>query len=376
MADVKISALPLASTPLAGTEILPIVQSATTDQVTVANLTAGRAVSASSLTLTTPLSAANGGTGTATAFTAGSVVFAGASGVYSQDNVNFFWDDTNNRLGIGTVAPVSQLTIFAPGNFTGNDATYPGTLQINQAGISTLAATGGLEFKASVFGAGYGAKIVGFDNGSLAFGYRANSATWSESMRITNVGNVSIGDTTAPSKLYVLQSLDSVGFRVYNNNASFTSEAFQVIALRAATSAYTLAAFYSGGGGAYAVKILGDGSIYSATLTGGATTLSVDASGYIIRTPSDRNLKINDVEVPYGLSTVQKMRPIIHEWTTEANMGDGKSIGFIAQEMEAIIPEVISGVNTKSLDYGKLTPVLVKAIQELAAKVAKLEAKI
>lgn len=44
----------------------------------------------------------NGGTGTATAFTLGSVVFAGTSGVYDQDNTNFFWDNTNNRLGIGT----------------------------------------------------------------------------------------------------------------------------------------------------------------------------------------------------------------------------------------------------------------------------------
>lgn len=63
MADVKISALPSSTTPLAGTEVLPIVQSSTTKQVSIANLTAGRAVSASSLTLTTPLSAANGGTG-------------------------------------------------------------------------------------------------------------------------------------------------------------------------------------------------------------------------------------------------------------------------------------------------------------------------
>jgi hypothetical protein len=44
MADVKISALPASTTPLAGTEVLPIVQSATTRQVSVANLTAGRSV--------------------------------------------------------------------------------------------------------------------------------------------------------------------------------------------------------------------------------------------------------------------------------------------------------------------------------------------
>ena len=61
MADTKISALPASTTPLAGTEELPIVQSGTTKQVSVANLTAGRAVSASSLALTAGnLSVANG----------------------------------------------------------------------------------------------------------------------------------------------------------------------------------------------------------------------------------------------------------------------------------------------------------------------------
>jgi hypothetical protein len=53
MADTKISALPASTTPLAGTEVLPIVQSSTTKQVSVANLTAGRAISATELTLTT-----------------------------------------------------------------------------------------------------------------------------------------------------------------------------------------------------------------------------------------------------------------------------------------------------------------------------------
>lgn len=53
MADLKISQLPAASTPLAGTEVLPIVQSGSTVQVSVNNLTAGKAVSASTVTATT-----------------------------------------------------------------------------------------------------------------------------------------------------------------------------------------------------------------------------------------------------------------------------------------------------------------------------------
>jgi hypothetical protein len=71
-------------------------------------------LSSVSMTLgwTGQLAVSRGGTGTGTAFTAGSVVFAGASGVYSQDNANFFWDDTNNRLGIGTTAPNSSIELL------------------------------------------------------------------------------------------------------------------------------------------------------------------------------------------------------------------------------------------------------------------------
>jgi hypothetical protein len=71
---VKISGLPSATTPLAGTEVLPIVQGGVTDQVSVADLTVGRAISAASLTLTTTaLTVANGGTGLAT-LTANNVI--------------------------------------------------------------------------------------------------------------------------------------------------------------------------------------------------------------------------------------------------------------------------------------------------------------
>ena len=53
MADLKISQLPAATTPLAGSEVLPIVQSGTTKQVSIDNLTAGKAVSATSVSATT-----------------------------------------------------------------------------------------------------------------------------------------------------------------------------------------------------------------------------------------------------------------------------------------------------------------------------------
>jgi hypothetical protein len=53
--------------------------------------------------------------GTITSATAGSILFAGAAGILQQDNANFFWDDSNNRLGIGTNAPDSALRITSAG---------------------------------------------------------------------------------------------------------------------------------------------------------------------------------------------------------------------------------------------------------------------
>ena len=73
----------------------------------------------SSAPLATPVSTSNGGTGTSTTFTAGSVVFAGPSGVYSQDNANFFWDDTNNRLALA-LPGTPETAIHTGGAVTAN----------------------------------------------------------------------------------------------------------------------------------------------------------------------------------------------------------------------------------------------------------------
>ncbi len=103
---------------LATTSQLPVAAALTRTNDTNVTLTLGGTpatalLQATSLTLgwTGTLDVSRGGTGTGTAFTAGSVIFAGASGVYSQDNSNLFWDDTNNRLGIGTAAPNTGLDV-------------------------------------------------------------------------------------------------------------------------------------------------------------------------------------------------------------------------------------------------------------------------
>jgi len=68
--------------------------------------------------LSTPLSVAQGGTGTATAQTSGAVLIAGTAGVLSSDPTKLFWDDTNNRLGIGTNAPTAEVGLVGAADIT------------------------------------------------------------------------------------------------------------------------------------------------------------------------------------------------------------------------------------------------------------------
>lgn len=66
------------------------------------------------------LGVGNGGTGTATAFTPGSVVFAGTSGIYSQDNTNLFWDAANIFLGVGTNTPSHTIEAVSYSQLSSN----------------------------------------------------------------------------------------------------------------------------------------------------------------------------------------------------------------------------------------------------------------
>src|SRR5574340_668557 len=60
---------------------------------------------------------------TLSGMTSGSVLFAGASGVVSQDNANLFWDRTNHRLGLGTTTPQASLSVVNTGTGAANGPT-------------------------------------------------------------------------------------------------------------------------------------------------------------------------------------------------------------------------------------------------------------
>ena len=93
---------------------------------------------------------------------------------------------------------------------------------------------------------------------------------------------------------------------------------------------------------------------------------------------SDEKLKKDIADIAYGIDVVKALKPRKYKMKDT----DKEQVGFIAQEVEAHVPEVITtgtnpnGVEQKGLSYGQLTSVLTKALQEAVAKIETLETKV
>jgi len=325
MANARISALTAATTPLAGTEVLPVVQSGTTKQVSVANLTAGRAVSAASLALTTALPVTSGGTGTGTAFTAGSVIFAGASGVYSQNNSKFFWDNTNFRLALGQASASYQFDVLS-------------TLTGTAAGDNTLAM-----FSSNASGRDANIRFGDTANASARIGYLSGDLYFyvngQERVRFTtgSVAQFFKNATTVNSYVDVFHATGST------NGSSFVN--FR----------------------------------YNGTSIGDIAQDGTAAVKY--NTSSDYRLKENVIPMTGGLDKVLQLKPVTFNWI------DGREgQGFIAHELQEVIPDAVTGIkdgvdqegNAKyqSVDLSRVIATLTLAVQELKNEVDALKAQL
>lgn len=94
---------------------------------------------------------------------------------------------------------------------------------------------------------------------------------------------------------------------------------------------------------------------------------------------SDRRLKESITNSKYGLKEVMQLRPV--DYILSSNRL--KQVGFIAQEVQTLVPEVVTGKEgdlskgeTLGLTYANLVPVLTKAIQEQQAMIEQLKAEI
>ncbi len=192
-----------------------------------------------SLTSEQYLNVTRGGTGTGTQFTSGSLVFAGGSGVYTQDNSNLFWDDTNNRLGVGTSTPASTLSVLSQNDASDiMEALRIERINYDSSGAQGLGASIGfyLENDQDGLSQAAGIDVVWEDpretreKASVIFNHMNNSSM-SEAFRISYEGYIGIGDSSPTSLFTVgngdLFQVNSYGNLVKVNNVSYSWPASQ-----------------------------------------------------------------------------------------------------------------------------------------------------
>ena len=387
MPDVKISALPAATVPLAGTEVLPIVQSSTTRQVSVANLTAGRAISASSITNS--------------ALTSGRVTYAGASGLLS-DSANLVWDNTNARLGIGTTIPYGLLNIkgtngqlvLANGNTSGGvkiiatDLNYTangylafegysseygrfdasGNLGIGVTPSAWNTVTGFQIGRASLYG--YAANEAGFQNNAFySTGWKYIANGFASQIQLDSSGNLAF--KTAPSgtagnaiSFTQAMTLNTDGQLLLGTTSVFNS-------------AFTMSLKVSGSTGGLIIQPGADSYTaiqFNNAAGSGVGSISVSSTLTSYNVSSDQRLKTNIVDAPSGNIDDIKVRSF--DWKSD---GSHQEYGMVAQELIEVAPYAVTKpVNSDemmSVDYSKLVPMMIKEIQSLRQRITALENK-
>jgi hypothetical protein len=111
--------------------------------------------------------------------------------------------------------------------------------------------------------------------------------------------------------------------------------------------------------------------------TTGATANTIRCVGDIVAYySSDQQFKDNIVTLEGALDKVKAIRGVRFDWNDKQDVYEGHDIGVVAQEVEAVLPELVhyrEHNDSKAVDYVKLTAVLIEAVKELAAKVEVLE---
>jgi Chaperone of endosialidase len=289
---------------------------------------------------------------------------------------NALYITASNNVGIGTTTTNEKLDIEGNINLR-NSSTYSTALtrtityrsSTNSFGIQPIA---GITFA-----------TVGDAASELRFVTRADAANYDTRLVITKVGHLQLdnGQLNSP-KIFYFQANSSAGGTLGDINwYNVQWDGLPRAQIKGETDtglSNGKLTFWTGGGGtSLRMTINSSGSI-------GAP------SGTNIYNASDIRLKQNISTIETGLDKILALNPVKFNWIDGFEpTEDGKDmLGFIAQEVKQIIPEAVEDFSKNSLTIGEtiidnplrvnekfIIPVLVKAIQELEARIKQLESK-
>jgi hypothetical protein len=390
MANTKISALPAASTPLAGTEVLPVVQGGITEQVSVDNLTAGRAVSAASLNLT------------------GNAVLGDAA----TDTVR-----VNGYMGVGGAANAAYGIL----------STGAATSGANQYSVGVTATLGGTTWSSAYLA---GMTIAASTTAASGAGLRVINPTLASGAAITTNYGVRVDDLTVGTTNYGIGLAVSSGTGKYNVYANGTADSyFAGNLLVAQTSQTGTAATFAvsnsnNNGNAARIGLTSIGGTtggagypqigYNTTFTStstinylgsdfaawirfgssgrvetftaasgtGGNAISATTGPYVAQggtswtNSSDERLKDIIEPITDATNKVGQLRAVIGKFKTDT---ENKRRSFLlAQDVQSVLPEAVDASDPESLgvQYTDVIPLLVAAIKEQSQLITTLTDRI
>jgi hypothetical protein len=299
-------------------------------------------------------------------------------------------------VGIGTIVPTRALDINGVMQLSssGNAATQADILFDNAGSIA--ASQSNLYFTSD--GDGNGSGDIIFKTGA------ESTSSSTELMRVRSTGNVGIG--TATPTFSIGKGLNISGSAGVLNDAvirlSETSSSLGNMEIRSTARGTSGNRLEIGEGSDIFMVIRSDDDAGGSTLRGnvgiGTSAPSeklevcgnvkvignISASGTVlggqgISCSSDIRYKKDITPLPNALTSVMKLQGVNYNWKVnefpEKHFTDTKQIGFIAQDLEKIYPEMVftDEKGFKSVDYSRLTPVLVEAIKEQQKQIKELQ---
>jgi len=178
-------------------------------------------------------------------------------------------------------------------------------------------------------------------------GTAGNAISFTQAMTLDSSGALIIGDT-------VTTGTPTKGFTALINGGS---------------SYFSIGHITGTGSGTGYMQFIYNGGLIGSITQNGTT-------GVLYNITSDQRLKENIVDAPNALDSVNAIKVRSFDWKSD---GSHAEYGYIAQELLEVAPEAVhtpaDPEEMMGVDFGKLTPRLVKAIQELTTRLEALEAK-
>jgi hypothetical protein len=277
--------------------------------------------------------------------------FSNAAMIFSTYGTERARIDSSGNVGVG-VTPSAWSSPYKSIELDGgNLSVYPTTdFYISQNAVNV----GGWKYKATGFASQYIQVNSQHRWQIAASGTAGNAITFTQAMTLDASGNLLVGKTA--------RDLTTAGVEVLPSGQT-------TVIVASSAGGFTTSEVYSTTAAAYRFYVGMNGTV-------SATNTTISAI-------SDARLKENVQDIDVGLAAILALKPRKFDWKA----GKGKDIkgdrGFIAQEFETVFPNLIDEWKDEAPEgeapyksvRQDLIPVLVKAIQELTARVQTLEAK-